>query len=163
MDQLKEAVERVEMGWDRDKARATLADSMQTIEVASRMAKRAIVGIEGATETLEYELKELREFIESIRLDGISKRGGNTLTRLQASKIIQNTDRIARTFDIAPIIRMSLDLTNQTHAFVNMMDKIDKRYGEEDRRASEDITRHLTEDQLMQVYEWVRENKATLS
>ena len=164
MDPLTEAVERVEMGWDRDEARATLADSIQTIAVASRMAKKAISALETAEEEVSESISDLKSMVKELQGDGIKRgRASNGITRAQASKIISLSDKIAKTFDIGPIIRMSLDLTNQSASFVNMMEKIDRKYGEEDKRAAEDITRYLDEEQLMQVYEWVRENKQALS
>ena len=160
MDELKEAQERVEIGWNRDKARNTLAESMQTIEVAARLARKAVEEMEATSETIEPAIKEVRLVVQKMQGVGISSsKQSGTLSRDQARRIISSTEKLLKALDVKEIVKMSLDLTNQSKIFLEMMAKIDIRYGEEDRQRAEDITEHLTAEQLLQVYEWIGENK----
>lgn len=159
-DELTEVVERVEIGWDREKARETLSESMQTISVASRLARKAVMEIESTSQEIEPDIITMKGMISAMRAEGISSgRQSGTCTRSQAQKIISSCNKILACFDVNDIVRMSLDLTNQSRIFIEMMDRIDKRYGAEDRQQQEDITRWLTEGQLMMVMGWIRENK----
>ena len=164
MDEMNLALERAEIGWDRDKARGTLAESMQTIEIASRLARKAVTEIDGAAIDIAADVEALKEIISDMQAEGISSgKTSGTCTRRQANAILTVCNRLVRAFDVKEIVRMSLDLTNQSRIFVDMMDRVDKRYGEEDRKRAEDITEHLTTEQLLQVLAWVGENKEAKS
>lgn len=161
VDELNEAVERVEMGWSREQARATLAESMHTIAIASRMARHAVASIETSSGDLDEDFTFLRTIINQLRNEGLSSaKDSGLLNRSQAGKIISCLNRIQGAFDISNMVKLSLDLTNQTRVFVDMMDKVDRRYGEEEAQKAQDITEHLDTEQLMIVLGWVRENRS---
>lgn len=159
-DELQEAIERSEMGWNREDARETLAHSMQTITIASRMARNALSDIEKNASDVEPFLETIKTIVEKFQAEGItgSRKGGN-MTRQQAASLISGIGALRRAFDMSAIVKLSLDLTNQTKSFVDMMQKIEARYALEDANRAADITEHLTSDQLMQVMEWVKENQ----
>lgn len=158
---LKEAAQKVELGWDRDAARQTLAETMATINVAVGMARTAVEDMESLKSDVQADVTKLKQLVDAIDPTQLSSaRAATNLTRTQARSLLSVLRNIERTFDVTVIVRMSLDLTRQSQIFVTMMEAIDKRYGAEDRQAQEDITEHLTGPQLLQVRQWLTENDA---
>lgn len=157
---MQEAIERSEMGWSRDEARQTLAESMTTITIASRLARQAVAEIDRTSRGIADDLTDLKQLITTMKAEGISSgRHSGTCTRLQANAILTCCNKLLACLDVKDLVRMSLDLTNQSRIFLDMMAKIDIRYGEEDKVKQEDITRYLTTEQLIIVNEWIGENK----
>lgn len=158
---LEDASARLDMGWDRDRAKQTMAESAEVINIATMFAKRAIIDMQKNEEDVEEALSELREIINKVNPGGSRKGENPNISRSEAADVLRLLGRINSAYDIKGIVKMSLDLTNQCRIFLEMMDKIDVRYGAEEREGKTDLISMLTTEQLQQVYEWVEENEGT--
>lgn len=156
-NELKEATERAELGWSADNARNTLAEAMLTIRAATSIARRAVTDMETLSSNVEQDFIRLRSIASSSPTSNSQK--SPHLSRKQAGMLVNVCNRLLKALDVKELVKMSLDLTNQARIFVEMREKIDKRYGEEERQRAEDITRYLTAEQLVWVLGLIEENK----
>lgn len=165
MDEVLAEIEEKSIGWDREKARAVLAQSLETIEIASKVARGAVENAENMPADFKEGCEELKQHIKGLQAS--NKTGGpkglNQITRGDANKIIRTLDQILASTDVAKIVSLSLDLTKQAQMFVAMMEVISKRFGEEERAKAEDITKQLTPEQLVIVWGMIRENQRDAS
>ena len=159
--ELQAAQERADAGWDRDQARQVLADSVKTIRAASNIARIAVEAMETVSTGLQADLTFLKDLIERLQDQGEinSPRKSGLMNKIQARQIITGINKLLKSMDVGVVVKLSLDLTNQARGFVEMMERIDRRYGAEDLKKEQDITEHLTAPQLMQVMAWLEQNK----
>lgn len=161
MDEVLKEIEEKSIGWDREKARNVLAESLDTIQIAARVARQAVQQAENMPEEFVAGCQDLKAHMKDLQaksLVGGSKKLGY-VTRAESNKIIRTLDQILNAMDVARIVSLSLDLTKQAQMFVGMMEVISRRFGEEERAKAEDITQQLNPEQLIQVFQWVRENQ----
>lgn len=124
------------------------------------VSRAAVASLHGSEQQLQANIEFLHATVESMRERGISSaRASKTLTRSQATKIVTALGQLKSLLDVNQIIKRAGDLTKQTAQFVALMEQIDRRYGDEARRDSEDLRKSLTSEQLLIVYEMVAENK----
>ena len=161
MQDVLSEIEEKSIGWDREKARSVLAKSLETINIASDVARAAVENAQNMPDDFINSCEELKQHIKDLQVS--NRTGGpkalKQVTRADANKIIRTLDQILAAQDVSRIVSMSLDLTKQSQMFVAMMEVISKRFGEEERAKAEDITAQLTPEQLVIVWGMIRENK----
>lgn len=159
--ELREAQARLEGVWDREEARAILSDSMQTIKAAGRIARKAVEIQSDLEVDAREDLNELRDSIVAMKDQGIpGTRHSGLISRAQARDILTHLRRIESSLNVSTIVKLCLDLTNQSRLFMDMMDRVNRIWGDDDRRKAEDLENQLTVDQLLQVYQMIEHNKA---
>jgi hypothetical protein len=146
------------MEWNEREAYQILSEAAQSVRTATKYAGSLIANAEDGIMQMQAQAEELGNIIANLSAKEISvSRQTPWITRSEVRDIIALTSRIKNGVDVQSLVRMCLDLTNQSRIFLDLMSRYGRMSSGRDREA--DIEDYLTSDQIMTLMEWVEEGK----
>jgi len=148
-----------EKTWDKDAARKILYETVNVIDESSSAARSLLVQYRVSADQVREDIEALGAVAESLTAQEIStNRSSPWITRSQASTIISTLRAIRSLLDMSSLVKISMDLTNQAKAFIEVVAKVERSWGQNAQEEG-DIEKYLTIEQLMQLAIWIDEGK----
>lgn len=146
--------------WNESYARTILHESLRAVRASTQVALDLIDQYDTIKGAVSEDLNELKSTLSQMREEGRLGRGPDAeITRSEAQRLSSVCARLSRSANAGALIRASSDLTKQVAIYIDMMEKVEKIFGAIERERSEDLSSHLTAEQLIIVHGWVHENR----
>lgn len=146
--------------WNKDQARQVMADTVEVINQAATQARHALATYGEEMTEARGLVDELNRIVTELTHKEIAtSRSTPWITRDDARKLISISGQLKQILDVASIVKVATDLTSQAKYFIELMNRVDRHWGQDAYQEGE-WEQYLSIEQLLTINAWIAEARA---